>query len=211
MAQFPKAEADIAALANAMIAGYIAHPADFPSMDPLTDLVALQTMLTNYNASKTAQVDALAAAQVATETKNQRLDALENVMRDELKKSEVDVGSDSEKLEYIGWGPKAPPSPADPPGQPRNLDPVVQGAGTLFLDWKAPARGSGGTVRTYIIERREQPAGGGEFGSWSQVGIALETETTLADQPRGPQLEYRVKAVNAGGESIPSNTAAVVL
>ena len=211
MAQFPKAEADIAALANAMIAGYTAHPADFPSMDPLTDLVALQTMLTNYNASKTAQVDALAAAQVATETKNQRLGALENVMRDELKKSEVDVGSDSEKLEYIGWGPKAPPSPADPPGQPRNLDPVVQGAGTLFLDWKAPARGSGGTVRTYIIERREQPAGGGEFGSWSQVGIALETETTLADQPRGPQLEYRVKAVNAGGESIPSNTAAVVL
>ena len=211
MAQFPKAEADIAALANAMVAGYTAHPADFPSMDPLTDLVALQTMLTNYNASKTAQVDALAAAQVATETKNLRLGALENVMQDELKKSEVDVGSDSEKLEYIGWGPKAPPSPADPPGQPRNLDPVSQGAGTLFLDWKAPAHGSGGTVRTYVIERREQPAGGGEFGSWSQIGIALETETTLAGQPRGPQLEYRVKAVNAGGESVPSNTAAVVL
>jgi len=211
MAQFPNAEADIVALANAMIAGYIAHPADFPSTDPLTDLVALQTMLTNYNASKTAQIDALAAAQVATETKNLRLGALENVMRDELKKSEVDVGSDSEKLEYIGWGPKAPPSPAETPGQPRNLDPASQGAGTLFLDWKAPARGSGGTVRTYVIERREQPTGGGEFGSWAQIGIALETETTLADQPRGQQLEYRVKAVNAGGESVPSNTAAVVL
>ena len=207
MAQFPKAEADIAALANAMVAGYGAHAADFPSADAVT----LTTMLTNYNIAKTAQVDALAAAQVATETKNLRLGALENVMQDELKKSEVDVGSDSEKLEYIGWGPKAPPSPAETPGQPRNLDPVVQGAGTLFLDWKAPARGSGGTVRTYIIERREQPAGGGEFGSWSQVGIALETETTLTDQPRGPQLEYRVKAVNAGGESVPSNTAAVVL
>jgi len=132
-------------------------------------------------------------------------------MRDELKKSEVDVGSDSEKLEYIGWGPKAPPTPADPPGQPRNLDPVVQGPGTLFLDWKPPVRGSGGAVRTYVIERREQPAGGGAFGSWAQVGIALETESTLIDQPRGPQLEYRVKAVNAGGESVPSNTAAVVL
>ena len=211
MAQFPNAEADIVALANAMIAGYTAHPADFPSMDPLTDLVALQAALSGYQTAKIAQTDALAAAQVATESKDLKLDDLEDLMRDELKKSEVDVGSDSEKLEYIGWGPKAPPTPAVTPGQPRNLDPVIQGPGTLFLDWKPPARGSGGTVRTYVIERREQPAGGGEFGSWAQVGIALETETTLIDQPRGPQLEYRVKAVNAGGESTPSNTAAVVL
>jgi len=207
MAQFPNAEADVVALANAMAAGYAAHALDFPSADAL----GLTTALTDYSTTKTAQVDAMAAAQVATEAKELKLDTLEDFMRDELKKSEVDVGSDSEKLEYIGWGPKAPPSPADPPGQPRNLDPVVQGAGTLYLDWKPPVRGSGGTVRTYVIERREQPAGGGEFGSWAQVGIALETETTLTGQPRGPQLEYRVKAVNAGGESVPSNTAAVVL
>ncbi len=207
MAQFPNAEADIVALANAMVAGYTAHAADFPS----SNVASLTTTLGDYNTARTAQIDALAAAQVSTETKDLKIDALEDIMRDELKKSEVDVGGASEKLEYIGWGPKAPPSPAVIPGQPRNLDPVIQGPGTLFLDWKPPARGSGGTVRTYIIERREQPAGGGQFGSWAQVGIALETETTLTDQPRGPQLEYRVKAVNAGGESIPSNTAAVVL
>lgn len=207
MAQFPKPEADVVALANAMIAGYTAHAADFPS----SDSSALAAVVNLYNTAKTSQTDAGAAAQVATETKDLKLDDLEDKMRDELKKSEVDVGSDSEKLEYIGWGPKAPPTPADPPGQPRNLDPVVQGAGTLFLDWKQPARGSGGPVRTYLIERREQPAGGGEFGSWAQVGIAIESEASLTDQPRGQQLEYRVKAVNAGGESIPSNTAAVVL
>ena len=211
MAQFPNAEADIVALASAMIAGYTAHPADFPSMDPLTDLVALQAALSGYQTAKIAQTDALAAAQVSTESKDLKIDDLEDLMRDELKKSEVDVGSDSEKLEYIGWGPKAPPTPAVTPGQPRNLEPVVQGPGTLFLDWKPPARGSGGPVRTYIIERRQQPEGGGEFGDWGQVGIAIESEVTLIDQPRGPQLEYRVKAVNAGGESIPSNTAAVVL
>jgi hypothetical protein len=207
MPNFPRKEADVVALANAMVAGYGAHALDFPS----SDAVGLTTALTDYNTTKTAQTDALAVAQVATESKDLKLDDLEDLMRDELKKSEVDVGSDSEKLEYIGWGPKAPPTPADPPGQPRNLDPVVQGPGTLFLDWKPPVRGSGGAVRTYVIERREQPAGGGAFGSWAQVGIALETETTLTDQPRGPQLEYRVKAVNAGGESVPSNTAAVVL
>ncbi len=57
----------------------------------------------------------------------------------------------------------------------------------------------------------DQPEAGGEFGSWAQVAIALETEATLMDQPRGPQLEYRIKAINAGGASVPSNTAAVVL
>ena len=207
MATFPKAEADVVALANAMVAGYGAHALDFPS----SDAVGLTTALTDYNTTKTAQIDAEAAAQVATEAKNLKLDDLEELMRDELKKSEVDVGADSEKLEYIGWGPKAPPTPTDPPGQPRNLDPVSQGAGTLFLDWKAPVRGSGGPVRTYIIERRQQPAGGGEFGDWQQAGIAIESEVTLMNQPRGPQLEYRIKAINAGGESVPSNTAAVVL
>jgi hypothetical protein len=62
-----------------------------------------------------------------------------------------------------------------------------------------------------VVERREQPAGGGPFGSWAQVAIAMESETLLADQPRGQQLEYRIMAVNTGGKSLPSNTAAVVL
>ncbi len=46
---------------------------------------------------------------------------------------------------------------------------------------------------------------------WPQAGIALESESTIMKQPRGPQLEYRVKAMNTGGESPPSNTVAVVL
>ena len=207
MPRFPKRESDILALADAMFAGYIAHPADFPSHGG----PGLPITRAWYMTAKNDQTDALAAAQVATDEKDTALAALVEKMKAELKKSEVDVGANSEKLEYIGWGPKAPPSPADPPGQPRNLDAVVQGAGTVLLDWKAPARGSGGTVRTYVIERRDQPEGGGEFGNWSQAGIALESETTIMNQPRGPQLEYRVKAINTGGESPPSNTVAVVL
>ena len=207
MPKFPKVEADIAALATSMIAGYGAHVADFPSADS----VALTAAYGAYFGAKNDQTDAMAAAQVATETKNAVLDVLEDLMAAELKKSEVGVGSDGEKLEYIGWGPKSAPGPSTPPGQPRSLESVAQGPGTLFLDWKAPARGTGGSVRTYLIERREQPAGGGEFGPWAQVGIAIESETSLADQPRGPQLEYRVKAVNVGGESVPSNTVAMVL
>lgn len=208
MPKFPKREADILALVNAMIAGYTAHPGDFPSRPPGPRLPVKRNA---YMAAKNAQTEALAAAQIATEQKDAKLAALIELMKAELKKSEVDVGADSEKLEYIGWGPKAPPSPTEAPGQPRNLDAVMQGAGTVLLDFKAPARGSGGQVRTYVIERRQQPEGGGEFGDWQQAGVALETEATLVNQQRGVQLEYRVKAINTGGESPPSNTSAVVL
>jgi len=46
---------------------------------------------------------------------------------------------------------------------------------------------------------------------WRQVAISLETRGSLKRQPRGVQLEYRVKAINKSGESPPSNTVAVVL
>ncbi|MFC1738647.1 hypothetical protein ACFL1G_06330 [Planctomycetota bacterium] len=74
--------------------------------------------------------------------------------------------------------------------------------GIPFLDLKAPARGTGGKVRTYVIEWHEQPPGGGEFGSWSQVSIAIESEASFIDQSRGQQLEYLFKAVNVGSESV---------
>ena len=207
MPKFPKREADIFALAHRMLDGFVLHQADFPSFN----FNLLSGKYRFYRSRKKAQTEALAAAQVATDEKDAKLTALVEVMKNELKKSEVDVGADSEKLAYIGWGPKAPPSPADPPGQPRNLDAAVQGAGSVLLDWKAPARGSGGKVRTYVIERRVQPEGGDEFGKWQQAGIALESESTLMSQPCGVQLEYQVKAVNTGGISSPSNTVAIVL
>ena len=96
MAQFPKAEADVSALAMSMMAGYSAHAADFPSADPR----GLSTAFGAYYTARNAQTDAMAAAQVATEAKNAVLDTLEETMRAELKKSEVDVGNDGEKLEY---------------------------------------------------------------------------------------------------------------
>jgi hypothetical protein len=56
-------------------------------------------------------------------------------------------GVDSPNLVLIGRGPPAAAN-SNIPGQPRNLEAVVQGPGTCFLDWKAPspwseARGGG--------------------------------------------------------------------
>ena len=206
MPVFPKRESEILALIDAMIAGYLAHAPDFPSVN-LGSMFNVHTM---YTLAKTAQIEAMAEARVVTEQKDAALAALVEKMKAELKKSEVDVGDDSEKLAYIGWGPKVPAGPTDAPGQPRNFEALAQGNGSVEFDWKGPARGSGGPVRTYVIERRDQPEGG-EFGDWSQAAIALQSEAILMSQPRGPQLEYRVKAINTGGESPPSNTVAVVL
>jgi hypothetical protein len=36
-------------------------------------------------------------------------------------------------------------------------------------------------------------------------------EAKLTNQPKGAKLEYRVKAINSSGESMPSNTISVVL
>ena len=206
MPTFPRREPDAVALADAMIAGFQQNPSVFPH----ADVPGLQALRTAYQTAKNAQLDAEAKAVLVTEGKDQALTTLEDLMKNQLRQSEVDTSDDPAKLALIGWGPKAPAQPSNPPGQPRNLDPVVQGPGILFLDWKAPAPGPGGRVRTYLVERREQISGGA-FNEWHQVGVALDSELTLTDQPRAVQLEYRIIAVNNGGNSVPSNTADVVL
>jgi len=124
--------------------------------------------------------------------------------------SQIDTADNPENLEFIGWGPRATAQSIEAPGQRLSLKSIDEGAGTLLIEWKRPARGSGGRVGTYIIERRQlmQDDGGDE---WRQAAISLETKASLKDQPRGVQLEYRVRAVNKGGQSEPSNTVAVVL
>jgi len=205
MPEFPTKEADILALLNQMIAGRQAHPADFPYWTGPT----LEMRRSNYIAAKNSRTNAYAAAQLATREKLAALKSLEEVMKNRLKQAEVGVAGDPEKLAYIGWGPKAQSQPVEAPGQPNNLHPVAEGQGILWLVWDSPA--NGGPVRNYIIERREQPAGGGEFKRWSLAGSAMNNEINLDDQPRGVQMEYRVKAINTGGKSAPSNTVAVVL
>lgn len=207
MPTFPKKEADVVVLAGTMIAGYTANPTVFPS----ADTAALTAAMDAYTAAKNDQTDKLALAQLATAAKDDKLSDLEVLMQNQLRLSEVDTTANPDQLNLIGWGPKSAPTPSTPPGQPRTLDPIIQGPTTVFLDWKAPARGTGGNVRSYIIERREQTAAGAEFNAWHQIASALESEATVLDQPRGVQMEYRVLAVNVGGVSAPSNSVAVVL
>ena len=204
MPKFPSKEVDISTLAYTMIMGYFAHGAEFPSVGPLT----LFCKRRDYITARNARSKAAAAVQLATVAKDNTLQSLSRLMKSCLKKSQVDVTNDPQKLAQIGWGLKAPPSPADPPGQPRELNCLTQGKGSILLKWNHPA--GGGAVRNYIIEKRELLQDN-VFGSWRLVGTALNTTICLTCQRQAVQLEYHVKAVNKADESIPSNTVAVVL
>ena len=202
MATFPRTDAQIKVLAQNMIAGLTANPADFPS-PPVTS-VDLQALLTSLITLSDEQVTAQAAAELATQTKTAGLEELVTAMKADLRYAEDAVNRDDAKLTALGWGGRATGTALQGPGQPRTLEAPQQGEGWLFLDWKQPA--DGGAVAAYRIERRERPT-----GDWMLTSMAIESEATLNDQERGKDWEYRVIATNRAGESVPSNTVAAVL
>jgi hypothetical protein len=204
MPKFPKTEAEVVALAETMVAGLTAHGADFPSVT----VASLSTALANYKNQRQTQENAKSQAQIATVTKDDKLDILVELMRNDLKLSEVDVATDPEKLTEIGWGPRSEPQPIIAPDSPTELHPIAEGQGTIWLKWEKPS--NGGPVRNYIIERRQQ-AQGSEFGAWMLANTTYNCEINLTEQPVNVRLEYRVKAANAAGESMPSNSVSVVL
>jgi hypothetical protein len=114
------------------------------------------------------------------------------------------VNSDDDKLKLIGWPGNQTPTAFAPPGQTRQLEAPKQGEGWVFLDWKQPV--DGGRFIAYNIHRRNRTD-----GAWQDVATAIETESTLVDQPKGKELEYRVIAINKSAKGQPSNTVMAVL
>lgn len=202
MARFPKAEAEIVALADAMVGGLAANAATYPA--PPVVPADLTTLVSAYTTAKNAAIAAQAAAEEATGAKEEALDDLVDAMKSDIRYAENTVDFDDDKLKLIGWAGRKAATPLAPPGQARLLEAPKQGEGWVFLDWKAPVEG--GAVSAYKVMRRERPA-----GPWEEVATAVISEATLVEQPRGKEFEYRIVAVNKAGEGEPSNTAMVVL
>ena len=108
------------------------------------------------------------------------------------------TNSDDAALNYLGWGAHHEPVRLTPPGQTRHLEAPRQGDGWIALDWKQPDEG--GKAAAYKIQRRE-----GDSETWLDAGMAMDTEVTLTNQPRGVRLEFHVVAANKAGEGEPSN------
>lgn len=148
------------------------------------------------------------AAQVTSETaiaiKNEALSDLTEALKSNIRYAENTVDYDDDKLKLIGWAGRKSATPLSVPGQVRLLEAPKQGAGWVFLDWKAPV--DGGKSAAYKVERRLRDSGG-----WQDVATAILTETTLVDQPEKQEVEYRIIAVNKAGQGKPSNTVSIVL
>ena len=202
MARFPTREAAVKALAQNMATGLDGNGAVYP-MPPVT-AAALQAELDDLIAQCDAVVAARAAAELATANKAASLAKLTDSMKFVLRYAEEAVDYDDAQLSLLGWGAKAAPKALTPPGQVGTLAILEQGEGWVKLAWKKPA--DGGTVASYKVERRERPS-----GTWTLIALAMETGTTLTQQERGKDWEYRIIAVNKAGEGMASNTVAAVV
>jgi hypothetical protein len=191
MARFPKAEAEIVALSQAMVSGLTANAVLYPSPPVLP--AALTTLVSAYTTAKNAAIAAVAAAEQKTADKDDALENLTDAMKSDIRYAENKVNYDDDKLKLIGWAGKKAPTDLQPPGQTRQLEAPKQGEGWVFLDWKAPI--DGGTPSAYRVTRRERPA-----GAWEDVATAVISEATLVEQPKGKELEYCIIAVNKAGE-----------
>ena len=178
MARFPSKEAEVLALSQEMASGLAANVAIYPS--PPVSLMDLASSVSAYVSAKNAAIAALAAAEQATTTKDEALQALTDDMKADLRYAENTVDFDDDKLKLIGWGGRKAKTSLEAPGQARTLEAPRQGEGWIFLDWKAPT--DGGKVAAYKIQRRERPS-----GPWTDAGMAIESEITLSAQERGKE------------------------
>jgi len=202
MPRFPKKEAEITALAELLWRGLLANNPTFPQ--PPVNPLLLRTRKLTYQSRHNAFMAARAAAEQSIANKNDALEQLTDALKSNIRYAETVVNFDDDKLKLIGWSGNQTPTALAPPGEVRQLEAPKQGDGWVFLDWKAPA--DGGKVSAYKIQRRQRPE-----GAWQDVATAIETESTLVEQPKGAELEYRVIAINKSGEGSPSNTVMAVL
>ncbi len=202
MARFPRTEAEVVALAEAMITGLTSNAVLYPA--PPVAVLDLTAAKTAYITALNAAIAVKAAAEAATTAKDDVLEDLVDAMKSDIRYAENTVDFDDDKLKLIGWAGKKAPTALQPPGHTRLLEAPRQGDGWVFLDWKAPI--DGGAPAAYKVMRRERPA-----GAWEDVATAVITEATLVEQPKGKELEYRIIAVNKAGDGEPSNTEMVVL
>lgn len=202
--KFPIKENDVVTLATNMVTGLTTHAVDFPSVDT----AALSSIVTNFYTARSNQVDSKSQAIIATENKDTALAQMIAAMKKALKQSEVDVTNTPDKITELGWKPKGSPSAPTVPAQPEDFIATNQNSGEITLTWTKAQ--TGGPIRNYFIEQRVKNDSG-VFGSWSLVNFFYDTLVTLANQPVGHELEYRVTAANTVGQSLPSNTVAAVL
>jgi len=211
MPEFPKAMNDILILAAKVVDGILKDPADFP--DPPFDTTFLNEYVgrTISAISNEQELDAQlkAAGDIRRGLVNDVCDATKSLIELAVNRYK----DDDAKLRQIGWGERADPKSLKP-GQPRKVHVTEQGAGSVEIDWLAPAKeATTGDVAAYRILRETRNENTHEpiedFGAWESV--AFKSQALLMNQPRGVEIRYRIIASNTNGDGPPEDAELVVL
>ena len=202
MARFPLREAEVAALAEKMIAGLTENVGLYPAL-PVA-VADLTTSKNEFLAAKNNVVAAKAAYEASLAAKDAAMETLQEKMKSNLRYAENTVHFDDVKLKLIGWGAKRASVSLAAPGQVQELTVPMQGDGSVVLAWTAPV--DGGKPTAYRVMRRPRTE-----GAWEDVATAVITEAMLTNQPKGIELEYCIIAINKAGQGQAGNTAMVVL
>nr|VFJ89699.1 MAG: Fibronectin type III domain-containing protein [Candidatus Kentron sp. LFY] len=200
--KFPTSEANVLTLGQEMSAGLGDHADVYPA--PPVDVAALNAAIAEYEEARDAMVESQARAKQDHDRKDNRLSALVEKIKTNLRYAENTVGFDDGKLKLIGWRGRKAPGHLTPPGQARNLESPDRGDGWIALAWAAPTEG--GKVSAYRVERR---APGDD--AWTRIDTAMETEARVSNQPQGEKFEFCVVAVNKAGDGARSNVVTAVL
>lgn len=97
-------------------------------------------------------------------------------------------------------------NPFDKPGPPGKPECHSRSNNHVEIGWKKPSNDGGAPIKGYMVERKEK---GGK--KWTQLGgKGLIKDNSFFDDKvtQGKEYEYRVIAVNEGGESEPSSASA---
>jgi hypothetical protein len=199
--QFPRSEADIAALAELVVQGLEQAVDDFPS--PPVPAPDLRIKMAAVQAVRAAAVTAESAFKEQHALKDEAIEDLADSLKANLKYAEFAVRDQPEKLSKLGWGLRRDGMPLQPPGEVRDMAIKAEGDTWVILQWNKPV--DGGAPGVYKIQRRQDGT------PWEDIGISIDSEELCSNQPRGVELYYRVFAVNKAGSGQPSATVTVVL
>ena len=96
--------------------------------------------------------------------------------------------------------------PFGEPGPPIDLEIVDWDQESVDLKWKRPLDDGGSEITGYLIEKKDKS------GNWSRAHEVPGTflKCTVPNLTEGETYEFRVRAINAGGQSRPSNEAGPV-
>ncbi|GAU87381.1 hypothetical protein RvY_00244-2 [Ramazzottius varieornatus] len=97
--------------------------------------------------------------------------------------------------------PKSPYGKPGAPGTPVCVDSTPE---SISLQWSRPINDGGSPVQGYVVEKRDSPD-----GKWTKANVGLVTDNkfTVTGLQENKPYEFRVAAVNEGGQGEYSNTS----